>query len=45
MYSLEFFKSANRVFQKLPRESQLMIARKLEEMRGESFSFFEEVEG
>jgi len=45
MYSLEFSKPANRFFQKLPREGQLMIVRKLEEMRGNPFHFLRRLKG
>ena len=45
MYSLEFSKPANRFFQKLPREDQILIARKLNDMRGNPFHYLKRLKG
>lgn len=45
MYSLEFERSANKFFQKLPREDQIIIARKLKEILPEPHRYLKKLSG
>ena len=45
MFSLEFSKLANKFFQKLPKEDQLMISKKLFSIRENPFHFLKKLQG
>ena len=45
MFSLEFSKSANRFFQKLPKDDQLIISKKLRVMSENPFFYLKRLKG